>query len=284
VRKEVKFECIQKFKRIYPIKDMCKYFNISRSGYYAFVKRKYKPNPDKMLMDLIKECHSIRFQNTYGCRRVALWICREKGIYYNYKTVWRVMHKYGLLSKIRRKRYRQYTDKIYKYPNIINRDFEAESKNKKWVTDVSHIPTKEGTLYLSVIRDLFDNSIVSYKTSTSPSNKLVFDTVLNALDIENPNDLLLHSDGGYQYASQGYHDIAKTNGITLYMSRVGNPYDNSPAENFFSIIKTECLRLEKTNSFSYAISLIDEFINFYDFERIQTKTKQTPFEKRCLSV
>ena len=145
----------------------------------------------------------------------------------------------------------------------MNRDFEAEAKNKKWVTDVSYIPTSEGTLYLSVIRDLFDNSIVAYKTSTSPSNKLVFDTVLEALDSENPNDLLLHSDGGYQYASQRYHDIARANNITLSMSRVGNPYDNSPAENFFSIIKTECLRVEKANSFSYAISLIDEFVNFY---------------------
>ena len=209
VRKEVKFECIQKFKETYPIKDMCEYFNVSRSGYYAFVIRRHKPNPDKILINLIKECHGIRFQNTYGCRRVALWIHRERGIYYNYKTVWWVMHKYNLLSKIRRRRYRHYTDRIYKYPNIINRDFKTETKNKKWVTDVSHIPTREGTLYLSVIRDLFDNSIISYKTSTSPSNKLVFDTVLDALNNENPNGVLLHSDGGYQYASQGYHDIAK---------------------------------------------------------------------------
>ena len=87
-----------------------------------------------------------------------------------------------------------------------------------------------------------------------------------------------------QYASQGYHDITKANNITLSMSRNGIPYNNSPAENFFSIIKTEVLRLEKANCFSHAISLIDEFINFYNSRHIQTKTKQTPFEKRCLSV
>jgi hypothetical protein len=74
VRKEVKIECMQKFKERYLIKDMCEYFNISLSGYYAFAKRKYKPSLDKILMNLIEECHGIRFQNTYGCRHVALWI------------------------------------------------------------------------------------------------------------------------------------------------------------------------------------------------------------------
>lgn len=249
---------------------MCSYFN--RSGFYDFIKRKNSINKDTKLINLIKECHSIRFQKVYGCRRVFLWINNKKGIYYNYKTVWRVMNKYGLSSKIRRRGYKNYTNKIYKYPNIMNRNFIAKEKNQKWVIDISYIIMSSGTLYLSIIRGLFDNHIVSYKTSAFQSNKLVYDTVLSALKEENiSNKLLLHSGGEYQYASLGYHDIAQRNNITLSMSRVENPYGNSPAENFFSIIKIECLRIEKPENFSKANQLIDKFIYFYNYNRIQLK-------------
>ena len=139
------------------------------------------------------------------------------------------MFKYNLVSKIRRKIYRHYTDKIYKCSNIINRGFEEEVKNKKWITDVGYIPAREGTLYLSIIRVLLDNSIVLYKTA----NKLVFDVIRDALDNDNPNDLILHNYGAYLYVSQKYHDIAKVNNIELSISRVGNPYDNLPRRIFW---------------------------------------------------
>jgi transposase InsO family protein len=93
-------------------------------------------------------------------------------------------------------------------------------------------------------------------------------------------ELQLHSDQGFQYTSHAYFALTREYGITPSMSRRGNPYDNAPAENFFSILKTECLRRHKPQSIAHAKQLIDNFIYFYNNERIQLKTKLTPLEKR----
>ena len=151
----------------------------------------------------------------------------------------------------------------------------------KWVTDISYIPTKQGTLYLSVIRDLFDLSIVAYKTSTRQSIKLVLDTVRLAMEKEEVTaELLLHSDQGFQYASQSYFALTTQYGITPSMSRRGNPYDNAMVENFFSILKTECIYRHKPATFTQANEMIDRYIHFYNHERIQLKTGVAPLTLR----
>ena len=159
----------------------------------------------------------------------------------------------------------------------MNRNFYVDRPNQKWVTDISYIPTKQGTLYLSVIRDLFDLSIVAYKTSTRQSIKLVLDTIRTAIEKEEVTaELLLHSDQGFQYASQSYFALTTQYGITPSMSRRANPYDNAMAENFFSILKTECIYRHKPASFCEANEMIDRYINFYNYERIQLKTGVAP--------
>ena len=259
---------------------MCRFFSVSRSGYYSFVKCLDVPDRDEPIAKLISECHAL-CGRTYGCRRVQIWLERNKRLHLNYKTVWRVMRKYGLLSIIRRRNYHKYDGHIYKYPNLLNRNFSASEPNQKWVTDISYIPTKQGFLYLSIIRDLFDNSIIAYKTSTQQSIRLVLDTLKQAMEKEVVTaELQLHSDQGFQYTSAGYFNLTQKYGITLSMSRRGNPYDNAMAENFFSILKTECIRLNKPNTFAQAQLLIDDYIYFYNHERIQLKTKLTPLEKR----
>ncbi len=163
----------------------------------------------------------------------------------------------------------------------MNRNFYADRPNQKWVTDISYIPTKQGTLYLSVIRDLFDLSIVAYKTSTRQSIKLVLDTIRTAIEKEEVTaELLLHSDQGFQYASQSYFALTTQYGITPSMSRRANPYDNAMAENFFSILKTECIYRHKPASFCEANEMIDRYINFYNYERIQLKTGVAPLTLR----
>ena len=220
---------------------------------------------------------------TYGCRRVQLWIERQYGKHYNYKTIWRVMHKYGLLSKIRRKRFIHCGEETRTYANLLNRNFHADRPNQKWVTDISYIPTKQGTLYLSVICDLFDLSIVAYKTSTRQSIKLVLDTVRLAMEKEEITaDLQLHSEQGFQYASQSHFTLTQEYGIAPSMSRRANPYDNAMAENFFSILKSECIRLYKPETIHDAQTLIDEYITFYNHDRIQLNSKLSPIEKRRL--
>ena len=262
---------------------MCRFFKVSRSGYYGYVKRMDIPARDLPLAEKIKECQE-QCGKTYGYRRVHIWLER-KGIYHNPKTILRVMQKYGLLSVIRRKKYRNYGDYLHKYPNLLNRDFSAVKPNQKWVTDISYIHTKQGVLYLSVIRDLYDNSIVAYKTGTEQNINLVLSTIREAKKKEKVTaELQLHSDQGFQYTSTAYFKLTKEYNITPSMSRRGNPYDNALAENFFSILKTECIYRVKLQTYEEARLLIGEYIHFYNNQRIQLKTKLTPLEKRCQYV
>ena len=274
---------IYRHKDKYSISEMCRFFNVSRSGYYDYVKRMNIPAWDLPLAEKIRECQN-ECGKTYGYRRVHIWLER-KGIYRNPKTVLRVMQKYGLLSAIRRKKYRNYGEYLHKYPNLLNREFSAERPNQKWVTDISYIHTKQGVLYLSIIRDLFDNSIVAHKTGTEQNVNLVLSTIREAKKREKVTaELQLHSDQGFQYTSHGYYRLIQSYGITPSMSRKGNPYDNALAENFFSILKTECIYRTKLQTYEDARLLIDEYIHFYNHQRIQLKTKLTPFEKRSQYV
>ena len=191
------------------------------------------------------------------------------------------MQKYNLLSEVRRKKYRNYGEYLHRYPNLLNRDFKADRPNQKWVTDISYIKTSQGTLYLSVIRDLYDNSIVAYKTGTKQNINLVLSTIRAAKRKEKVTaELQLHSDQGFQYTSHSYFKLTQSYGITPSMSRRGNPYDNALAENFFSILKTECIYRTKLKTYKEARLLIDEYIHFYNYERLQLKTKLTPMEYR----
>jgi transposase InsO family protein len=279
----MKYLVIQKYHSKYSIKKMCEFFEVSRSGYYDFLKLSEKEDKDKWLADMILECQSS-CSKTYGYRRVQIWLERKKGIRINHKAVLRVMNKYNLLAEIRRKQKYSYSNaKLHRYDNLLNRDFNAERPNQKWVTDISYIYSKEGVLYLSMIRDLFDNSIVAYKTSTVQSTNLVLRTINSAMDKEKVTDeLQLHSDQGFQYTSYQYFNLTKEYGITPSMSRRGNCLDNAMAENFFGILKSECIRRFKPRSLNEARKMVDEYIYFYNHERIQLKTKQTPLEKRHL--
>ena len=274
---------IYRHKERYSISEMCRFFEVSRSGYYGYVSKMDIPVWDLPLAEKIRECQDECGQ-TYGYRRVHIWL-EKKGIYRNPKTVLRVMQKYGLLSVIRRKKYRNYGELLHKYPNLLNRDFKAERPNQKWVADISYIHTKQGVIYLSVIRDLYDNSIVAYKTGTEQNINLVLSTIRAAKKKEKVTaELQLHSDQGFQYTSQAYFKLTQSYGITPSMSRRGNPYDNALAENFFSILKTECIYRVKLQTYEEARLIIDEYIHFYNHQRIQLKTKLTPLEKRSQYV
>ena len=258
---------------------MCRFFEVSRSGYYVYLKRKNIPDKDLPLAEKIRECQEENHR-TYGYRRVHIWLERQ-GMYRNPKTVLRVMQKYNLLSVVRRKKFYYCSQYLHRYPNLLNREFTADKPNQKWVTDISYIKTSQGFLYLSIIRDLYDNSIVAYKTDKEQSVKLVLDTIREAKTKEKvTGKLQLHSDQGFQYTSQAYFNLTQSYGITPSMSRRGNPYDNALAENFFSILKTECIHRVKLKSYEEASLLIAEYINYYNNYRIQTKTKLTPLEKR----
>ena len=285
VRTRVKYEIIHRHRAEYPITVMCRFFGVSRSGYYDYVKRIGKPERDAALAEQIRKCQE-QTDKTYGYRRVWKWL-KNREIKRNPKTVLRVMKKYGLLSEIRRRRkWVNLGQQVHKYANLLDRQFHAERPNAKWVTDISYIQTGEGVLYLSMIRDLFDQSIVAYKTATRQTVNLVLDTIHLAMRTTKKRaaeELQLHSDQGFQYTSHAYFQLTQSYGITPSMSRRGNPYDNAMAENFFSILKVECLYRHKPATFRDANDLIDRYIHFYNHERIQFKTGVPPLSLRHAS-
>ena len=283
MKAKAKYAVIYRYKEKYPVLAMCRFFAVSRSGYYSFVKRMGRAEKDAALAETIRQQQTKCF-HTYGYPRMWQWLQGSKGIYHNPKTILRVTKKYGLLAEIRRRRrWQQMGQQLHKYENLLNRDFHAETPNSKWVTDISYIHTKQGVLYLSMIRDLYDNSIVAYKTGTEQSVNLVLDTIRQAIRREKKKvaaELQLHSDQGAQYASQAYFELTQQYGITPSMSRRGNPYDNAMAENFFSILKTECIYRHKPSTLSEAKEMIDRYIHFYNHERIQSKTGVAPLTLR----
>ncbi|MBO5746184.1 MAG: IS3 family transposase [Clostridia bacterium] len=279
MRTSVKYQVIYRHKDKYGISEMCRFFDVSRSGYYDYVKRMDTPAKDLPLAEKIKECQE-KCGKTYGYRRVHIWLERQ-GIHRNPKTILRIMQKYSLLSVIRRRRFYKHGEHLHKYDNLWKQNFKADRPNQKWATDISYIHTKQGVLYLSIIRDLYDNSIVAYKTARQQTVNLVLDTIKAAKRKEKITaELQLHSDQGFQYTSQAYFKLTQSYNITPSMSSKGNPYDNAMAENFFSILKTECIHRTKLKTYEEARLLIGEYIRFYNNERIQSKTKLTPMEFR----
>jgi putative transposase len=264
---------------------MCHFFKISRAAYYAWVKRAEQPDKDRERMRLVQVAWE-KSRKTYGYRRVTIYL-QQNGHQINHKAVLRLMNKLGIRSVARKpKRYQRKSKDIYhRYDNVLDRDFSATAPNQKWLTDISYIPTQQGWAYLSTIKDLFDGFIVAHRLSKNNSVELVKNTLKQAIRKQKVTDgLLLHSDQGHQYTSQPYFVLTSAYHIKQSMSRRGNCWDNAPMENFFGHFKEEALRQYPTPTFQEAQILVDEYIAFYNYERIQLKTRQTPYQTRCLSI
>lgn len=265
---------------------MCTFFGVSRAAYYAWLKQIDQPDPDADRMDLVLEAYKAS-RHTYGYRRIQIWIQQKRGVIINHKAVLRLMNKVGIRSIARKRRVYRKLEECqghHRYPNILNRDFTASRPNQKWVTDVTYIHTRQGWAYLAMIKDLYDGFIVAYRLQRNNSIELVIKTLQQAQKKEKVTvGLILHSDQGYQYSSDPYHVLTNKYNITPSMSRRGNCWDNAPMENFFGHLKEEAIRRIKNPTFEQAKYVIDDYVSFYNYERIQLKTKQTPYEVRCLS-
>lgn len=155
--------------------------------------------------------------------------------------------------------------------DLLARDFNAAKPGTKWVTDITYLPTPQGTLYLSAILDLHDRSIVAYRMSTRNDCKLVFDTVKLAIKKAAAAERQLYSDQGFQYTSSRYMKLTKRYNITPSMSRRGNPYDDAIAESSFGMFKTEAFRPCKPQTIHKARMLAHDYIDYYNNERMRLK-------------
>ena len=156
-------------------------FRYPRSGYYDFVHRLGRPEKDAALAEIIAEQQERSF-HTYGYRRMWL-VLKKRGIYRNPKTILRIMEKYGLLAEIRRRRkWQQMGQQVHKYKNLLNREFSCGPAQQQMGNGhLLHPHQARRNLYLSMIRDLYDNSIVAYKTGTEQTVNLVLDTIRLAM-------------------------------------------------------------------------------------------------------
>jgi putative transposase len=220
----------------------------------------------------------------YGYRRMKININRRLGKNYNHKRIYRLMKVAGIESVIRRKKSKYKRSKPeHIADNILNREFSAEKPNKKWVTDVTEF--KYGSfkkMYLSAILDLYDGSVISYVLGRANNNSLVFQTFeqaiqlldedyLNNDNISDEDRLLIHSDRGYQYTSNGFKKLIDKANMRHSMSRVGKCIDNGPMEAFWGTLKCEKYYLNKFATFEDLKAAIDDYIHFYNHERYQEK-------------
>ena len=280
---------IYDLKEEYKISKLCKYLKVSKSGYYRWLKlgKPIRYSFDNVLADMIEEI----FYETYkGYRFIRDEIIRRYGVIFNDKTIYKYMKVLGLSSPVRKKKYvccttQEPNEKARTVcDNYLARNFTASRPLEKLVTDVSYIYSQEGRMYLSVIKDLYDNSILAYTISRFNDLKLVMDNVYMVIDDkwDSTKQCILHSDQGFQYTNIEYIRYLDEYGVTISHSRKANCYDNACCENFFGHLKSEYLELKdipKTND--ELIAMVDKYIYFYNYERPQRKLKgMTPIEYR----
>ena len=277
----MKYRVIERFRGTYTVEEMCRVFQVSRSGYYSWRVRQNKTPKDQWLVDLIIECQK-KCNQTYGCRRVKRWLTRFKGKKVNLKAILRIMRKLDMLSQIRRRTpYTRYKQGTFKYNNLLNRQFLQTQPNKFWVTDITYIPIPGRMLYMCAVLDLCGRTVLAWRIGDDMTSSLVTDTVRDALIQEKvAGGLALHSDQGSQYTSRAYFDLSQEYHFSPSMSSPGCPYDNAAMENFFGTLKSECLYRTHYSTKQQVEQLVAEYIHFYNYERINLKDCLTPIEIR----
>ena len=235
-------------------------------------------NRDLELKEKIRETFT-KNRGRYGVRRITMTL-RNAGTLVNHKKVQRLMHAMGLLGKRPKEKYHSYKGETGKIAdNIIARDFHADEPLKKWSTDVSQFSLPWGKCYLSPILDMATNEIIAYDLSRNPTFQQVTDMLDRAFEkFPETDGLILHSDMGWQYQHMSYVQKLKEHGIIQSMSRKGNCYDNCIIETFFGRMKTEMFygQQKEYSSFEVFEKAVQEYIDYYNNERIQKKTKWTP--------
>ena len=253
---------------------MCAVLNISSKTYY-----KYRNKEDTDYYDylIIKEIFDDS-KGTYGYRRIVEGLLQKYGVVMNGKKVLRIMKKYNLMAEyIRKAKKKHKNERIEENikPNLLKRNFTTDAPNKVWDTDVTYLIFKGTRAYLSTIIDLYDRHVVAYKISRHNDNKLVIDTLNEAIAKEKDvHELILHSDQGFQYTSNEYKAICESNGITISMARKGTPIDDSPIESWHSLLKKETLYNNNIISLQEYIQLVEEWILFYNTKRLKSKVKK----------
>jgi len=268
----VRFAFIRDHAQAFPVDVLCQVLDVSRSGYYAWRERPPSQQAQRRteLLEKIRRAHAASRQ-TYGSPRVAAELATQ-GVRCAENTVARLMRKYGIRSKTRRRFVVRTTDSRHDHPvteNRLNQQFDRPLPNQAWAADITYIPTGEGWLYLAAVIDLCSRKIVGWATADHLRAELVCQALEMAIRQRQPADELLHhSDRGVQYACHDYQELLAQHGITPSMSRTGNCYDNAVIESFFGTLKTELIYHETYATRDQThMALFDYIEVFYNRQR-----------------
>jgi putative transposase len=271
----VRFEFIEAHQGEFSIEAMCRCFELTRSGYYAWLKR---PESARAVADRALSEHIERVfeqnQKRYGAPRISKRL-RQQGRRHSKKRVARLMRERGLRASTPRKRVIT-TDSKHSEPiapNRLNREFTATEPNQKWAGDITYIWTGEGWLYLAVMIDLFSRMIVGWAMSDRIDQQLTTSALLMAFEKRQPGkSLLVHSDRGVQYAASDYRRLIADWSATASMSRKGNCYDNAVSESFFATLKKELVYRQQYQTRQQARTSVFEYLEvFYNRERLHSR-------------
>ena len=262
---------MHELRQQYPVVGLLKLVGLARSTYYYQVGVLEAEDKDVELKALVK-AEFERHKGRYGYRRITAAL-RQLGKHVNHKAVQRLMGELKLKSLVRPKKYKSFKGEVGQTaPNELNRQFEANAANKKWVTDVTEFNVAGEKLFLSPVLDLYNGEIIAFEINRRPEFKLVTSMLDKAFSKLGSTDKpMLHSDQGWQYRMTAYREELKERGMVQSMSRKGNCYDNAAMESFFGVLKTEFLYLNKFTSIEQLEAGIADYIHYYNHDRIKLK-------------
>jgi putative transposase len=270
----VRFSFVHAQKASFPIAKLCRLFEVSRQGYYAYAHRPPSPRvvAEAELCEAIRQTFTASGE-TYGSPRVLREL-RAGGIRTSKRRVERAMRGMGLRPPTPRKRVRTTVrDTSHPVaPNELARDFTATRPNERWVTDITYVWTDEGWAYVATILDLFSRAVVGWSIDVTATTRLALTALQSAVQRRRPAvGLLHHSDRGCQYTSAEYRERLQQLGVTVSMSRTGNCWDNAVAESFFATLKTELVHRRRWRTVIELRTALFEYIEiFYNRRRLHS--------------
>ncbi|EBX9481601.1 IS3 family transposase, partial [Salmonella enterica subsp. houtenae] len=254
----------------WPVRLLCRVLNVHPSGFYSWLQQPHsqRHQADLRLTGQIKQFW-LESGCVYGYRKIHLDL-RDSGQQCGVNRVWRLMKRVGIKAQVgyRSPRARKGEVSIVS-PNRLQRQFNPDAPDERWVTDITYIRTHEGWLYLAVVVDLFSRKIIGWSMQSRMTKDIVLNALLMAVWRRNPQkQVLVHSDQGSQYTSHEWQSFLKSHGLEGSMSRRGNCHDNAVAESFFQLLKRERIKKKIYGTREEARSDIFDYIEmFYNSRR-----------------
>ncbi|ECS6784666.1 IS3 family transposase, partial [Salmonella enterica subsp. enterica serovar Orion] len=270
----------------WPVRLLCRVLDVHPSGFYAWLQQPHsqRHQADLRLTGQIKQFW-LELGCVYGYRKIHLDL-RDSGQQCGVNRVWRLMKRVGIKAQVgyRSPRARKGEASIVS-PNRLQRQFNPDAPDERWVTDITYIRTHEGWLYLAVVVDLFSRKIIGWSMQSRMTKDIVLNALLMAVWRRNPEkQVLVHSDQGSQYTSHEWQSFLKSHGLEGSMSRRGNCHDNAVAESFFQLLKRERIKKKIYGTREEARSDIFDYIEmFYNSKRRHGSSEQmspTEYEKQ----